>query len=50
MIFEDEAAENIHTNSQGVDRFTGILYPETVDGVTFDRYAGDRCRLSLELA
>jgi len=38
MIFEDEAAENIHTNSQAVDRFTGILYPETVDGVTFERY------------
>ena len=38
MMFEDEAAENIHANSEAVDRFTGILYPETVDGVTFERY------------
>lgn len=39
MIFEDEAAENIHTNSAAVDRFTGVLYPETVDGVTFERFS-----------
>ena len=38
MIFEDEAAENIHTNSEAVDRFTGTLYPETVEGVTFERF------------
>jgi quinol monooxygenase YgiN len=38
MIFEDDAAENIHTNSEAVDRFTGVLYPETVDGVTFERF------------
>jgi hypothetical protein len=36
-IFEDEAAEEVHTTSKAVDRFTGILYPETVDGVAFDR-------------
>jgi quinol monooxygenase YgiN len=39
MIFEDEAAENIHTNSAAVDRFTGTLYPETVDGVIFERFS-----------
>jgi hypothetical protein len=39
MIFEDEAAENIHTNSEEVDRFTGILYPETVEGVIFERFS-----------
>ena len=38
MIFEDEAAEKIHTNSEAVDRFTGTLYPETVDGVVFERF------------
>ena len=38
MIFEDEAAENIHTNSEAVDHFTGVLYPETVDVVSFERY------------
>jgi len=37
MIFQDEASENIHTNSEAVDRFTGTLYPETVDGVTFEK-------------
>jgi quinol monooxygenase YgiN len=39
MIFEDEAFEDVHTNSEAVDRFTGILYPETVDGVTFERFS-----------
>ena len=38
-IFEDQAAQNIHTNSKAVDRFTGTLYPETVDGVVFERFA-----------
>jgi len=38
MLFEDEAAENIHTNSEAVDRFTAVLYPQTVDGVTFEKY------------
>jgi hypothetical protein len=38
MIFQDEASENIHTNSKAVDRFTGTLYPETVEGVTFERF------------
>jgi hypothetical protein len=36
---EDETAENIHTNSKDVDRFTGILYPETVEGVIFERFS-----------
>lgn len=39
MIFEDEGAENIHTASQEVDRFTGLLYPETVDGVIFEWFS-----------
>lgn len=38
MIFEDEAAEDLHANSEAVKRFTDVLYPETVDGMTFDRY------------
>lgn len=39
MIFEDEAAEKTHTNSEAVDRFTGTLYPKTVDGVIFERFS-----------
>lgn len=38
MIFDDDAAENLHANSDAVKRFTEVLYPETVNGVTFDRY------------
>jgi hypothetical protein len=38
MIFDDDAAENLHTNSEAVKRFTGVLYPESVDGVTFEKY------------
>jgi quinol monooxygenase YgiN len=39
MIFEDDAAQTIHTNSKAVDRFTRTLYPETVDGVIFERFS-----------
>ena len=38
MIFEDEVAEDLHANSEAVKRFTDVLYPETVDGVTFNRF------------
>ncbi|MEZ4672142.1 MAG: antibiotic biosynthesis monooxygenase family protein [Anaerolineae bacterium] len=39
FIFEDEAAEQKHRNSEGVKRFTGILYPElSSNGVEFTKY------------
>ncbi len=38
FIFQDEAARNIHANSDDVNRFTSILYPETVAGVEFTEY------------
>ncbi|MGH2660023.1 MAG: putative quinol monooxygenase [Actinomycetota bacterium] len=38
MIFDDEAAEDLHANSDAVKRFTEVLYPETEDGVAFDKY------------
>jgi quinol monooxygenase YgiN len=38
FIFEDEAAQNLHRASEGVMRFTGILYPTLVDGVQFTEY------------
>jgi quinol monooxygenase YgiN len=39
FIFDDEAAEQIHSTSQGVQRFTAVLYPELVDGkVAFTDY------------
>ena len=35
MAFEDAEAERRHASSEAVKRFTGILYPNTVDGVEF---------------
>lgn len=38
FIFTDAEAEEIHRTSEAVKHFTGILYPETVDGVVFTDY------------
>ena len=38
MMFDDEAAGDLHPNSEAVKRFTAVLYPETVDGVAFEKY------------
>ncbi len=39
FIFADEAARGKHRTSEGVKRFTSVLYPETIDGVEFAEYA-----------
>jgi len=41
MAFVDEAAEQAHRTSAAVQRFVEILYPETLDGVTFTDYTPD---------
>jgi len=35
LIFKDEAAQTLHSNSEAVNRFTGILYPNLVAPVEF---------------
>jgi len=39
FVFEDEAARERHSNSDGVKRFTSILYPELLAPVEFTEYA-----------
>ena len=44
MIFTDEGAEQIHANSEAVQRFTSVLYPLCPEPVRFERFepvAGD---------
>jgi quinol monooxygenase YgiN len=36
MTFRDLDAEAVHRSTAAVLRFTGIVYPLTIDGVTFD--------------
>jgi quinol monooxygenase YgiN len=38
FIFEDEAARERHSDSDGVKRFTSILYPELMAPVEFTEY------------
>jgi len=38
FIFEDEAAREKHANSEGVNRFTAVLYPECLTPVEFVEY------------
>jgi quinol monooxygenase YgiN len=38
FIFKDEAARDLHTNSEAVKRFTDILYPNLVAPVEFTEY------------
>ncbi len=38
FIFRDEKAREIHSNSDAVNRFTGILYPNLVAPVEFTEY------------
>ena len=38
FIFESEAAEEHHANSEAVKRFTDVLYPECIEPVKFTCY------------
>lgn len=38
FIFKDEAARDLHANSEAVNRFTNILYPNLVASVEFTEY------------
>lgn len=38
FVFEDEAAEQRHRDSEAVKAFTAAVYPATVNGVHFTRY------------
>ncbi len=38
FVFEDEAARQRHANSEGVRRFTDVLYPECVAPVEFTEF------------
>jgi quinol monooxygenase YgiN len=38
FVFEDEAARERHASSEGVRRFTAVLYPETLAPVDFTEY------------
>jgi quinol monooxygenase YgiN len=38
FIFKDEAARDLHANSEAVNRFTGVLYPNLVAPVEFTEY------------
>ena len=38
FIFQDEGAREIHSNSEGVNRFTSVLYPNLVAPVEFTEY------------
>jgi quinol monooxygenase YgiN len=39
FAFADERAEDHHRTTPWVKAFTDVLYPNTVDGVTFDDFA-----------
>lgn len=38
FIFRDEAARELHANSEALNRFTGILYPNLIAPVDFTEY------------
>lgn len=38
FIFETDEAEERHANSEAVQKFTGILYPECIAPVEFTQY------------